>query len=139
VKPFRALLTLRSILLILWLDSRLVLHGLLVRTVVGLSQRCDRAIDGGRRAGEPMEHHREVAARAEADGARDGVDGEMASHQQRAGAVNPSLHHEPVRRHPHALLEEPRKVVRAHVRLRAQLGQRQRAGKVVVDEFRHVA
>src|SRR5947207_3266936 len=109
----------------------------LVYVAAGFSQRRERAIRGRRIAGQPMEHHREVAARAKADRARDGIDRHLPRGQKLAGTLDAPLHDEAVRRQPGALLEQPGEVILAHVRLGTEVGERQRPGKVVVDEFRH--
>src|SRR5919108_165835 len=110
--------------------------GRLVSVAVGFARARERPIHGRRTAGQPMEHHRKVAARAETDRVRDGVDRQLALLEQLARTFDAPPHDEAVRRQPRALLEEPREVILAHVRLGAEPRERQRAGKVVVDEFR---
>src|SRR5690349_22614204 len=75
---------------------RLAVAAVAVRAVAVFPQRRDRAIHRRRRAGEPVKHHREVAARAKADGARDRIDREVAVEQEPARAVDATLHHEAV-------------------------------------------
>src|SRR5204862_285867 len=64
-----------------------VLGGGLVYVAAGFSQRRERAIRGRRIAGQPMEHHREVAARAKADRAREGIERHLRRRQKLAGPL----------------------------------------------------
>src|SRR5262249_222107 len=113
------------------------LLGLVAPVAVGLSQGRDCAIYRRRAARVAMEHHREMAAGAKAHRSRDRVDREIALDQERARALDAPLHHEAVGGQPCALLEEPREVILAQVSFGAQLDKRERAGEVIVYEFRY--
>src|SRR5262245_25994366 len=69
--------------------------------------------------------------------ARDRADGSGGLVQQSGGGVDPAAHHEAMRRYTRGPIEEPREVIRAHVRDCRELLEPELPVQIVLDERNH--